>query len=344
MREIKNYNLNYILIIIFYVLLNIILCILTYNNFNYIFTICELLIINKTFYILLITILIMIIILFYLIIINFHDKKMLNSSLIIMTILIVIFFILSIYLRLKVDISKSSEIFYNGFLDIKLIKIIWNQEELMTIYKYHSIEKGYTLLEETILAIIAESKNPEQLIEKLNLIYNTLKKTTILDATLNFLYNHKYKIILGTGVAILSIASAAYIIPILISKFAVAPIIETVQENPVVEFGPQEHLTAEGLRNLYRVRTEDIESSFTNIEMLNDNINQLGGVVVRIPGMVKTYIQATKELHINVFTKTNCKIKAPDVARVLRNSMDGMLAEIATADQIEKQIMDIFTQ
>ena len=352
MMEIKKNNLNYILILLLYVLLNIILCIITYNNFSYIFIICDLLIANKIFYLLLLTILIIIISLFYLIINNFYDRKMINSSLIIMTILILIFFILSIYLRLKVDISKSSEIFYNSFLDLKIIKIIWSQEELMTIYKYHSIQKNYILSEETILGIIAETKNPEQLIEKLNSIYNKLIETTILDKVLNFICNHKYKILIGTGLTISIIVGGVYVTPILISKFAVAPIIEAVQENPIIEIGvqenpiieirPQENITAEVLRTLYEDRTEDLNDAFKNIEILNNTIDKLAAVLLHFPGIVRNYIKVTARLHSNIFLETSYQITSPMSKSIIQISLDSLKEEAQNATVLEETILKLF--
>ena len=225
----------------FFIILNIIICIFIFKNFSYINNKCDI-IISNIFYFIIIFSFLLFTNLIYVLLTNLFDKKTFNLCLTILTISTIIILILTLYLKNQVDVSKLSEVFYNFFLQLKIIKIVWNQQELVLIGQQYVIEKSYKISQEMLLNLTKEVKNPEELIEKLNLIYtNTLKETTILNNTLNFLYNHKFKILIGTGLTVSAIAVGTYIIPILVSKFAVAPIIEAVQENPIIEIGVQEN-------------------------------------------------------------------------------------------------------
>ena len=310
-------KIKYILKFSFFIILNIIICLFIFKNFSYIYNKCDIIIINNIFYFITIFFFALVINLFYVLFNNLYEKKILNLCLTILTISTIIILILTLYLKNKVDISKLSEIFYNVFLQIKVIKIVWNQEELMTIGQQYIIEKNYKISQEILLDLITKIKNPEQLIEKLNLIsINTLKKTTILDTTLNFLYNHKYKIILGTGVAILSIASASYIIPILISKSAVAPIIEVVQKNPIIEIGSPEHILSEAFKLLDQAEREAQTKLDVKIDITCLKFNLMVGLMkdiklqlIQMLTMEKNLFKASSGYGTNMkMTTEGCRI------------------------------------
>ena len=134
----------------------------------YLTTKCEVEITGNVSYIFICFIIVIISSLLYLI---FNSKKegIIEMCVVLITIILLIISIILIIIIFKVNISNSSEVFYNNFLDLKLIKTDWSREELIIEYKKQATINNLQLNQVELNELLNGVRNPEELKIKVDL-------------------------------------------------------------------------------------------------------------------------------------------------------------------------------